>query len=94
MEGRLRRSVKDGKAPILAFADDYVEKAYEGHGAVDPLVRAQGRAQVVRGGSWRSPAVELRATHRGRLEAGESRPDVGFRCAYNVPHAQAGRKSR
>jgi sulfatase modifying factor 1 len=40
--------------------------------------------RVMRGGSWRSPHYTLRVAHREPIGEREPRPDVGFRCAYNV----------
>lgn len=62
------------------FAADYYVKS-EG---TDPRGPAEGEEHVIRGGSWRSPAYTLRVTQRASLKDGESRPDVGFRCAYGV----------
>lgn len=47
-----------------------------------PLV---GKHRVVRGGSWFSPAVDLRVTMRGLLPSAVRLNYVGFRCAKNVP---------
>jgi formylglycine-generating enzyme required for sulfatase activity len=70
-------------------ADRYDGRAYERAERIDPLVEAgdpgQAELRVMRGGSWRSGAHELRVTQRAALPEHESRPDVGFRCAYNVP---------
>ncbi len=65
-------------------ADRYDRDYYAKSGQVDPQGPATGDEQVIRGGSWRSPLHNLRAAQRASLKQGESRPDVGFRCAYNV----------
>lgn len=65
-------------------ADRYAPRAYQTERDVDPTGPEDGDAYVVRGGSWRSPVFALRVSHRGKVPATESHPDVGFRCAYNV----------
>ena len=51
---------------------------------VDPSVQTDNGQRVVRGGSFRSPAILLRVTHReGRAEA-RGFVDVGVRCAYDL----------
>lgn len=62
------------------FGVDYYQKS-EG---TDPRGPTEGEEHVIRGGSWRSPAYTLRVTERASLKDGESRPDVGFRCAYDA----------
>jgi formylglycine-generating enzyme len=49
---------------------------------VDPAGPHSGTEHVIRGGSWRSPAYALRARFRAHVPDNETRPDVGFRCAY------------
>ena len=69
-------------------ADRYDREAYAKGTAVDPQRDATAgvsvEERVMRGGSWRSPPYMLRATQRAAIQPNESRPDVGFRCAYNV----------
>ncbi|MDB4986857.1 MAG: Sulfatase modifying factor 1 precursor [Myxococcaceae bacterium] len=53
--------------------------------SVDPSVLLDNGLRSVRGGSFRSPAIALRVTHReGRSEA-RGFVDVGVRCAYDLP---------
>jgi formylglycine-generating enzyme len=65
-------------------ADRYDRDAYAKAAAVDPQGPLEGEEIVIRGGSWRSPIHALRASQRAAIKVGEARPDVGFRCAYNV----------
>jgi formylglycine-generating enzyme required for sulfatase activity len=51
---------------------------------IDPSGPRTGTEHVIRGGSWRSPAYALRARFRAHVPDNETRPDVGFRCAYEV----------
>ena len=64
--------------------DYYAVDAYETSGRIDPVGPARGEKRVIRGGSWRSPFFTLRATQRAGVREDESRPDLGFRCAYDA----------
>ncbi|MFI5307653.1 MAG: formylglycine-generating enzyme family protein [Polyangiales bacterium] len=66
-------------------ADRYAPDAYAKSERIDPRGPSAGDQQVIRGGSWRSPPYTLRVTQRAAIKRDDSRPDVGFRCAYNVP---------
>jgi len=66
-------------------ADRYAADAYAKSERIDPQGPVAGDQQVIRGGSWRSAPHTLRVTQRAAIKRDESRPDVGFRCAYNVP---------
>jgi formylglycine-generating enzyme required for sulfatase activity len=50
----------------------------------DPTGPVLGKYRVVRGGSWFSPAVDLRATMRGLIPPAVRLNYVGFRCAKDV----------
>ena len=63
-------------------ADVYDRDAYAKSALVDPRAEGEGDQVAMRGGSWRSPAYTLRVTQRAAIKRDESRPDVGFRCAY------------
>jgi formylglycine-generating enzyme required for sulfatase activity len=65
--------------------DRYAADTYELLDRIDPAGPDRGGRRVVRGGSWRSPAFTLRVTQRASVQQNETRPDVGFRCAYDVP---------
>jgi len=68
---------------VWEFTADYYASRYRKRkNRVDPKGPDTGDARVIRGGSWRSPVYTLRTTYRTKIEKNESRPDVGFRCAY------------
>jgi formylglycine-generating enzyme required for sulfatase activity len=63
-------------------ADRYAHDYYARSERVAPRGASEGNERVIRGGSWRSVPHLLRVTQRGALAEHESRPDVGFRCAF------------
>jgi sulfatase modifying factor 1 len=65
--------------------DRYARDYYAKSEPVDPQGSREGDEIAMRGGSWRSPVYALRVTQRQAIKLDDSRPDVGFRCAYNVP---------
>ena len=69
-------------------ADRYAADAYVRSGRTDPRGPATGEAWVIRGGGHGSTPHELRVTAREALPEHETRADVGFRCAYELPRAE------
>jgi formylglycine-generating enzyme required for sulfatase activity len=51
---------------------------------IEPEGARTGTEHVIRGGSWRSPVHALRVSYRMHVPDSETRPDVGFRCAYDA----------
>jgi formylglycine-generating enzyme required for sulfatase activity len=51
----------------------------------NPTGPVLGKYRVVRGGSWFSPAVDLRTTMRGLIPSPVRLNYVGFRCAKDLP---------
>ena len=67
---------------VYQWVQDWYGKEYYGKSDErNPLGPLRGKYRVVRGGSWFSPAVDLRATARGPLPPGMQLPYLGFRCA-------------
>jgi formylglycine-generating enzyme len=54
---------------------------------VNPSVQTDNGLRAVRGGSFRSPSLCLRVTHREGRSEGRGFVDVGVRCAYDVPRS-------
>ena len=50
----------------------------------NPQGPSSGRYRVIRGGSWRSPPVMLRAATRNAAEPARRSPTIGFRCAAST----------
>jgi formylglycine-generating enzyme len=61
--------------------------------SVDPSVALDNGERVVRGGSFRSPALALRVTHREARAERQGYPDVGVRCAYAPRSGSTARKT-
>jgi formylglycine-generating enzyme len=51
--------------------------------SVNPVVELDNGLRAVRGGSFRTPAIALRTTHREGRSEGRGYVDVGVRCAYD-----------
>ena len=70
------------------FVSDFWDEDFYGKaGAIldDAENKAAGSDIVIRGGGWKSKAVELRAAHRGHILATtDGAVDVGFRCALTL----------
>ena len=68
------------------WVQDWWDPAYYAASpAVDPQGPAEGDYRVVRGGSWSSPADELRASARAYSNPDKGTGTIGFRCARSLP---------
>jgi len=77
------------------IADWYEEGVYGTRSPVDPTVdpqvyRNQTDKRVVRGGSWRSIAIEVRTSNRGFQTPNDGFDDFGFRCLIDEIPPDAG----
>jgi formylglycine-generating enzyme required for sulfatase activity len=81
-----------GVLDLAGNVSEYVSDFYEdrpdqfGYDAVavsNPKGPKTGSAHVIRGGSYRLGAYAARGAYR-EAAIMEARPDVGFRCAYDV----------
>jgi sulfatase modifying factor 1 len=80
LSGNVAELVRDAFAPYAP--DEVFEPFVAPHGPRMPVDEV-----VLRGGSFRSKAHELRVTSRVPFPRDGRRDDVGFRCAYAVPAA-------
>ena len=65
--------------------DWYDEEFYSKNPAINPKGPAEGAAKVQRGGSYINGAYRLRSSFRTKGDPTEHDPNVGFRCAQDVP---------
>ena len=65
--------------------DWYDEQFYSKNPAINPRGPAEGTAKVQRGGSYVNGAYRLRSSFRTKGDPTEHDPNVGFRCAQDVP---------
>ena len=65
--------------------DWYDEQFYTKNPAINPRGPAEGTAKVQRGGSYINNPYRLRSTFRTKGDPTEHDPNVGFRCAQDVP---------
>jgi sulfatase modifying factor 1 len=82
-DGRSFYGLQNMAGNVWELVRDYYSSGYPHEGnRIDPEGPSKGSERVIRGGSWRSPPHELRASFRGHIGEDETRPDVGMRCAY------------
>jgi formylglycine-generating enzyme required for sulfatase activity len=66
------------------YAEDYYLN-FAGSPAMNPRGPAEGTAKVQRGGSYVNSPYRLRSSFRTKGDPTEQDPNVGFRCAQDVP---------
>ena len=66
------------------YAEDYYMN-FAANPAVNPRGPTEGTAKVQRGGSYINSPYRLRSSFRTKGEPAEQDPNVGFRCAQDVP---------
>ena len=87
-----RRDPPEGLHHLAGNAAEWVQDwwdpaYYAASPPADPQGPAEGDYRVVRGGSWSSPAGELRASARAYSNPDKGTGDIGFRCARSLPGA-------
>jgi len=65
--------------------DWYDELFYQNIPAINPRGPAEGTTKAQRGGSYSNTPYRLRSTFRTKSDPTEHEPNVGFRCAQDVP---------
>ena len=88
-------SYENGKSPYGVYdmagnvwewvADWYSEAYYRSSPPSNPEGIDQGRARVLRGGSWNRDPYNIRTSNRVNYAPAYSNFDAGFRCARTVP---------
>lgn len=66
------------------YAEDYYTN-FAANPAVNPRGPTEGTVKVQRGGSYINSPYRLRSSFRTKGEPAEQDPNVGFRCAQDVP---------
>lgn len=66
------------------YGEDYYLN-FAGTPAINPRGPAEGTAKVQRGGSYVNSPYRLRSSFRTKGDPTEQNPNVGFRCAQDVP---------
>ena len=69
------------------YAEDYYLN-FAANPAINPRGPSEGTAKVQRGGSYINSPYRLRSSFRTKGEPTEQDPNVGFRCAQDVPKPQ------
>jgi formylglycine-generating enzyme len=69
-------------------ADWYDDTFYTTNPTVNPRGPLQGTTKVQRGGSYINTPYRLRSSFRTKADPTEHEPNVGFRCAQDVPPPQ------
>jgi len=65
--------------------DWYDEQFYSKNPAINPRGPLEGAAKVQRGGSYTNTPYRLRSSFRTKGDPTEHDPNVGFRCAQDIP---------
>ncbi|MDH4187824.1 MAG: SUMF1/EgtB/PvdO family nonheme iron enzyme, partial [Nitrospira sp.] len=65
--------------------DWYDDQFYSINPSINPRGPAEGTAKVQRGGSYINSPYRLRSTFRTKGDPTEHDPNVGFRCAQDIP---------
>ncbi|MDM8529013.1 formylglycine-generating enzyme family protein, partial [Anaerolineales bacterium HSG24] len=78
---------------VLEWVEDCYDDSYYSNSPTDNPASASCRnseAKVLRGGSWRDDAFNLRAASRLRINPTDTNSNLGFRCLVASAHPDAG----
>ena len=85
-KGQSPYGVQDLAGNLYEWTTDwYDEEYYKNIPAIDPHGPAEGTTKVQRGGSYTNTPYRLRTSFRTKGDPTEHEPNVGFRCAQDVP---------
>jgi formylglycine-generating enzyme required for sulfatase activity len=85
-KGKSPYGVHDLAGNLYEWTTDwYDEEFYSKNPAINPKGPLEGTAKVQRGGSYINGAYRLRSSFRTKGDPTEHDPNVGFRCAEDVP---------
>jgi sulfatase modifying factor 1 len=85
-KGKSPYGVHDLAGNLYEWTTDwYDEEFYSKNPAINPKGPVEGTAKVQRGGSYINGAYRLRSSFRTKGDPTEHDPNVGFRCAQDVP---------
>jgi formylglycine-generating enzyme len=85
-KGKSPYGVHDLAGNLYEWTTDwYDEQFYSKNPAINPKGPLEGTAKVQRGGSYINGAYRLRSSFRTKGDPTEHDPNVGFRCAQDIP---------
>jgi len=85
-KGKSPYGVHDLAGNLYEWTTDwYDEEFYSKNPAINPKGPTEGTAKVQRGGSYINGAYRLRSSFRTKGDPTEHDPNVGFRCAQDIP---------
>jgi sulfatase modifying factor 1 len=85
-QGRSPYGVHDLAGNLYEWVTDWYDEAfYTTQPTINPRGPSEGTAKVQRGGSYLNGPYRLRSTFRTKGDPTEHDPNVGFRCAHDVP---------
>jgi formylglycine-generating enzyme len=88
-KGKSPYGVHDLAGNLYEWTTDwYDEEFYSKNPAINPKGPSEGTAKVQRGGSYINGAYRLRSSFRTKGDPTEHDPNVGFRCALDIPKQQ------
>jgi formylglycine-generating enzyme required for sulfatase activity len=85
-KGKSPYGVHDLAGNLYEWTTDWYDEEFYSHNpAINPKGPSEGTAKVQRGGSYINGAYRLRSSFRTKGDPTEHDPNVGFRCAQDIP---------